>query len=203
MNGGYDEGYEKCGCFWGNKPGKLVLKYLLKSPSGVGLTALDLGCGEGKNSIALANAGFQVTAVDCSFAALQNANANHSGTEVAWTLADALDFLPNAPAYSLIVMYGLLHCMQTEMQVYDLIRLAIKHTSIGGKIILVAFNDGPHDLSAHPGFKPLLLPHDYYVKSFAQQTLEIVENEIIHETHPHNGIPHFHSLTRLVVRKKI
>ena len=29
----------------------------------------------------------------------------------------------------------------------------------------------------------------------------IDSNTLIYETHPHNGIPHFHSLTRLVVRK--
>lgn len=71
MDGGYDEGYKRCACFWGNKPGKLVEQYLLKLPEGTGMTALDLGCGEGKNAIALANAGFHVTAVDCSNAALE------------------------------------------------------------------------------------------------------------------------------------
>jgi tellurite methyltransferase len=192
MDGGYDEGYKRCACFWGNKPGKLVEQYLLKLQEGTGMTALDLGCGEGKN-----------TAVDCSNAALENALANHGDTKVTWMQANALDFLRNAPMYDLIVMYGLMHCMQSEKQVGELIRLAIDHTNIGGADILVAFNDGPHDLSAHPDFKPLLLSHENYVRSFTGHTLETEENEIIHETHPHNGIPHFHSLTRLVARKKI
>jgi 2-polyprenyl-3-methyl-5-hydroxy-6-metoxy-1,4-benzoquinol methylase len=73
-NGGYDDGYSRCACFWGRSPGSLVQRFIAKVPC-KGLRVIDLGCGEGKNAYALAHAGALVTAVDCGVAFCSAAKA--------------------------------------------------------------------------------------------------------------------------------
>ena len=71
LNGGYDEGYKACPCFWGDKPASLVAE-LMATHDVADWIVLDLGCGEGKNAAALARAGARVTAIDCSEVAVEN-----------------------------------------------------------------------------------------------------------------------------------
>jgi len=53
--------YKQKKFYWGLKPYPLLLKYIDKIPSG---NALDIGCGEGRNSIFLESHGFNVDAID-------------------------------------------------------------------------------------------------------------------------------------------
>jgi predicted nicotinamide N-methyase len=57
IDGGYDDGYSACPCFWGSSPGSLVRALLDNNPLLAGRAVLDLGCGEGKNANAFALAG--------------------------------------------------------------------------------------------------------------------------------------------------
>lgn len=197
--GGYDDGYAACPCFWGREPGLLVRSFLGQR-SVTGLRVLDLGCGEGKNAVAFANAGASVVAVDCSALALRNGKATFGAARIEWRHADCLSYLAECRDFDVIVMYGLLHCMRSVNEIKDVIVEAARATKIGGYHLLVTFNDGPHDLSAHPSFKPTLAPHAFYIQQYEMHAIISVENAVIHETHPHNHIAHFHSLTRLVAR---
>ena len=201
MNGGYDEGYTNCPCLWGREPGSLVREHLARRPNLVGLRALDLGCGEGKNAHALFAAGAAVVASDVSEAALRNARAAWPDDHIEWLHEDAATTLSRDADYDLVVMYGLLHCLADEQAIYETVKAAQEKTRDGGRHILVAFNNGPHDLSAHPGFRPTMLPHEAYGELYRGWELENISDAVLHETHPHNGIPHFHSLTRLVARR--
>jgi tellurite methyltransferase len=87
-------------------------------------------------------------------------------------------------------------------EVATLIQLALEKTRIGGYHFVVAFNDGPHDLSAHPDFSPTLLPHSFYLQQYAEQEILSQTDSILHETHPNKQIAHFHSLTRILARKE-
>jgi tellurite methyltransferase len=199
-SGGYDDGYASCPCFWGKSPGSLVRSFLTEH--GIkSMRVLDLGCGEGKNAFAFAEAGASVTAVDCSQLALNNGKAAFGTDSINWVQSDSTTFLRDCDEFDVVVMYGLLHCMGSRSAIYDLIGSALRKTVIGGYHIVVAFNDGPHDLSAHPNFEPILVSHDFYVSQYARHQILSHESSVIHETHPHNGIPHFHSLTRLMARK--
>lgn len=202
MNGGYEEGYAGCSCFWGRAAGSLVRDFLSTMPSVSHLKVLDLGCGEGKNAYAFAKCGAHVVALDCSEVAIENGKKEFSDARIDWLVTDAMKYLQSEiDKFDVIVMYGLLHCLPSEESIVELVQLALKRTRPNGRHLVVAFNDGPHDLSAHPGFKPTLLPHDFYLKQYAQDKIELQSNSVIHETHPHNNIPHFHSISRLAVRK--
>jgi tellurite methyltransferase len=196
-NGGYDDGYESCPCFWGGSPGSLIKSFLNGRPSCDGLTVLDLGCGEGKNAAAFASAGALVDAVDCSIQGIANGRQAFPHSRINWIVADAIDYLRGAHVYDVVVMYGLLHCLPSHQEIAETIDLAIHKTASSGCHFVVAFNDGPHDLSAHPDLHPTLLSHKFYLTQYIGHQILGAESAIIHETHPNNSIAHFHSITRL------
>ena len=61
-DGGYDAGYAATECFWGTDGASLVNAFL-STQRATGFKVLDIGCGEGKNANAFANAGAHVTAM--------------------------------------------------------------------------------------------------------------------------------------------
>lgn len=201
MNGGYDDGYSCCRCFWGKSPGSLVRRFLSETRSVEGLRILDLGCGEGKNAYAFAQAGAKVVAVDCSKAALANGQRELAHRGIEWVLSDVEAYLRNCSTFDIVIMYGLLHCLPSMKKICSVVRLALMRTILGGQHLVVIFNDGPQDLTAHPGFSPTLLPHKLYVDLYRDQKIIFEQTDMIHETHPNNDILHYHSLTRLSARR--
>jgi tellurite methyltransferase len=199
-NGGYDDGYSRCACFWGKSPGSLVRRFIANVPC-KGLRILDLGCGEGKNAYALACAGAVVTAVDCSELAIANGRAAFAHGKIEWVVSESTPYLLACEPFDVVVMYGLLHCLPSRKAISTVIASALRKTVRGGCHVVATFNDGPHDLSAHPGLSPTLAPHEFYLHQYRRHELVTQSTEIIHEVHPHNSIPHYHSLTRLTVRR--
>jgi tellurite methyltransferase len=200
-DGGYDEGYSRCSCFWGKSAGSLVKRFLSENVIPQGLSVLDLGSGEGKNAFAFAEAGAFVVAVDCSALALTNGQREFAHPQIEWVLSDAAAYLRECGSFDVIIMYGLLHCLRSIAAIASVLELAICKTGSDGHHIVAAFNDGPHDLSAHSGFAPTLASHNFYLAQYHGHRIVSESNELLHETHPHNKIPHFHSLTRLIARK--
>jgi len=199
--GGYDDGYEAVPCFWGEEPGSLVREFLSRNVV-TGLRVLDLGAGEGKNASALAKAGAAVDAVEMSSSAIENGRERF-GHGFNWIHADARTINLGSKSYDLVVSYGLAHCMKSESEAAHLIEQSQDALKAGGHYILVAFNARSQDLRAHPGFEPLLLSHDWYVERFSGWDLLIATDTNLHETHPHNNVPHHHSMTRLLARKRV
>lgn len=68
--------------------------------------ALDLGCGEGRNAVWLAERGWRVTGVDFSEVALAKAArlAEDRDASVDWVLADLLDYRPPARRFDLVAL---------------------------------------------------------------------------------------------------
>jgi tellurite methyltransferase len=200
-DGGYDIGYKLVSCFWGDEPSSLVKSFLsMGHPSG---TALDLGCGEGKNAVALANAGYAVEAVDCSGYAISSAKQYFGRGDIDWVVSDVLQYSPRTAEYDLVVAYGLAHCLSSQHDI-ELLISKIKHiTRRGGHNIICAFNDRSHDLSAHPGFNPTLLSHEFYSSMYADWHILQLSDANLYEVHPHNNIPHHHSLSRLLAERPV
>jgi len=200
MNGGYDDGYQECPCFWGLEAGSLVQSFLQRH-SVEGFEILDLGCGEGKNAAAFARAGGLVTAIDCSSLAIENGKRAFPKLSIDWQVGDAINILQDINKFDVVVMYGLAHCLDTKAAIENLIKLAISQTKTGGFHMLVAFNNRSQDLAkAHPGFSPTLISHSDYLNSYSDHEIQTESDTILEETHPHNGIAHHHSLTRIEVR---
>jgi tellurite methyltransferase len=202
-DGGYDDGYTACDCFWGNEPGSYVRKMVEVFGNISGLRILDIGCGEGKNAAFLAEKGAEVTAIDISSLAIERAKRIHTALNVEWVCADATTLAPPAQYFDVVVAYGLFHCLHSGLEIASLHHKLFNATKLGGRHVVCCFNDRSHDLSAHPNFDPCLLPHGFYAGLYGRGwTLENVSDQDLFETHPHNGIPHHHSLTRILARKE-
>lgn len=202
MNGGYDDGYNSCACFWGENPGSLINIYETLYPPTKSIRVCDLGCGEGKNSIHFARKGADVFAYDISASAIKNAiNAWHDSGSVNWEIADVRKVELGLDNYDLIIAYGLFHCLSRSEDIEKLVNRMKFSVKIGGAIIACTFNDRFQDLSGHENFSPLLLSHTFYMELFDNFELLYCTDEDLVESHPNNHIVHSHSLTRLIAKR--
>jgi 2-polyprenyl-3-methyl-5-hydroxy-6-metoxy-1,4-benzoquinol methylase len=172
-------------------------------PSLSGLKVLDLGAGEGKNAFHLATRGVNVTAVEISSKAIANGMRQWGpSSKLGWVFADVLTFDFPENEYDVVIAYGLLHCLKSVDQISFLIEKIKNATRVNGINIVCSFNSRialPE--GAHPNFSPTLLDHRYYLEYYAQWEMLYSTDEDLHEAHPHNSIPHVHSMTRLIARK--
>ena len=201
-NGGYDEGYSACPCFWGTEPSSLVERFV-QDVNVAGSLVLDLGCGEGKNAFFLADLGARVIATDISMFAIANARRFRplKHPRVSLILGDATRIVFRAALFDVVIAYGLLHCLPTPDEVARVINWMKASTVLGGYNIVCAFNNGHHDLAAHPSFSPTLLGHRDYLAFYHDWEVVTSSDSILREKHPHNLIEHTHTLTRMISRR--
>ena len=201
MDGGYDDGYKQCPCFWGRKPGSLVEKLLTFVPSVEGFSILDAGCGEGKNSAYLGQLGAHVDATDISEYAISNAKREWGDVEgIQWAVADVRQTIIPSAHYDIVIAYGVFHCLNNSAEIENLIAKIKQATKIGGYNVVCTFNDRSQDLTAHENFRPCLLPHSYFLQQYADWSILDESDTDLTEAHPHNNIEHTHSMTRLIAR---
>jgi tellurite methyltransferase len=204
MNGGYDDGYSQCDCFWGTEPGSFVKLMMSRLPTTEDLRVLDAGCGEGKNAAFMAGLGATVDAVDVSDLALRNGRRQWNGTSrINWRRADMREMALQSGYYDVVIAYGLLHCLPKQDDVFNLVTLLQRATAPSGLHVICAFNARFQELDAHPGFQPCLLDHRDYLSMYASWEILAVSDENLTEKHPHNELEHTHSMTRLLARKTL
>ena len=99
----WDARYDASDLVWGAEPNRFLPPLVedLEPTS-----ALDLACGEGRNSIWLARRGWDVTGVDFSMRAIEKARELADGTEVDWVVCDVTGFVPDRP-YDLVMIFYL------------------------------------------------------------------------------------------------
>jgi cyclopropane fatty-acyl-phospholipid synthase-like methyltransferase len=203
MNGGYDDGYKSCSCFWGKQPGSLVkhLSQYIEDYSCV--RVLDVGCGEGKNAAFFAQQGAKIDAFDVSQEAILNAKHAWADCEsnITWGCFDIRHVELNVEKYDVVIGYGLLHCLSNYEEIKATVKKMQLATQIGGYHVICSFNDRLQDLSAHPNFNPTLINHNLYLHLYRNWDILNISDSDLKEEHPHNKIPHMHSMTRILARK--
>ena len=166
---GWDERYAAVGRRFSIHPDTAMVELVTPLPPG---QALDLGAGEGRNSLWLARRGWTVTAVDGSSVALDRmrAAADAEGLSVSPVQADLGDFLRRGDTFDLVVIANI-HPSPEERVV--LLRAAVGAVRPGGHLFLVGHHVdslgrvGPLDAArlyteealggALPGLRTLLL----------------------------------------------
>ena len=98
--------------------------------------ALDLGAGDGRNAVWLANQGWDVTAVDFSRVALDRgrALAKDRGVRVEWKLADLLEWSPGTGRYDLVTLF-FIHLPPDQRR--DVYARAAAAVATGGTLLIV------------------------------------------------------------------
>jgi SAM-dependent methyltransferase len=147
----WDERYAGPELVWGSGPNCFVAEELATLPPG---RAIDLGTGEGRNAIWLAERGFTVTAVDFSRVGLARAAglAAGRGVSVDWVHADLLDYQPTPGGYDLVLIA---YIQLPADRLTALARTAATALAPGGTLLAVGHDRdnltrghaGPKDLS--------------------------------------------------------
>jgi 2-polyprenyl-3-methyl-5-hydroxy-6-metoxy-1,4-benzoquinol methylase len=123
----YEVEYENSeSCFWEKSPAKYVKLFCSKYVTDLeNLKVLDLGAGEGKNSVFLASQGAYVTAVDISTIALSRFSLQPNYIQCKKKINSikgdvrTIDFDNNQ--FDLIVAYGIFHALDDVQEIYSLI----------------------------------------------------------------------------------
>lgn len=120
--------------------------------------ALDLGCGEGRNSIWLAEQGWDVTGVDFSSVAIDRARdiAERRGVSVRWEVADLNEYEPPRRWFDLVVdLY--IHLIPSKRR--TLTRKAADAVAEGGTLVILGHDRSNLD-EGYGGPQDLTLLHD-------------------------------------------
>jgi tellurite methyltransferase len=139
----YEDEYAQEDYYWGLAPSKLCYKVLSLLPPTKPLKLLDIGCGEGKDSVFFARNGYHVTGIDIADAGIEKTKrlADKVGVHINVFKADILDFRLDT-TYDILFSNGVLHYIKPELR-KELFSNYQQHTSIGGIHILSAFVTKP------------------------------------------------------------
>jgi SAM-dependent methyltransferase len=134
----WDRRYQTSELIWTATPNRFVVGEVTGLRPG---RALDLGAGEGRNAVWLAEQGWQVTAVDYSAVGLAKAArlAEARGVRVDWVTADLLEYLPE-PAASDLVLIAYLQLPPAELAA--VLHAAAAAVAPGGTLLVIG-----HDLT--------------------------------------------------------
>lgn len=134
----WNERYASQPLLWNVDPGPFLGGEVGHRPPG---HALDLGAGEGRTALWLAERGWQVTAVDFSEVALERGRQRATDLGVCgrieWVCADLLEFDPSGGVYDLVLMM-FVHLRQPERR--RLLRAASGALSPGGTVLIAGYD---------------------------------------------------------------
>lgn len=137
--------------YLGKRPSPFLLREIARIRKfAPGKRALDMACGEGRNSVFLAKNGFEVTALDISEVGLAKAvkRAEKEGVVINFQRVD-LDSYQFTESFDLIIIFNFL--------LRDLIPAALQALSPGGLLIIDTIMESPQLLSSHKNQEYFLL----------------------------------------------
>lgn len=150
-------------------------------PGGAG-AALDLGCGSGFQSLALAQLGFRVKAVDVSDKLLAELASRRGDLPVEIARADLLDELsgPGAPVELAVCMGDTLPHLGSKADVERLFDGCSRRLSPGGRLVLT-FRDLTRELQGTDRFIPVHDSADVIMTCFLEYEPETIRvHDLVH-----------------------
>lgn len=145
--------------------------------------AIDLGCGHGLQSVALAKLGFQVRAVDFNVQLRNELRQNKEDHNIEIIEDDLLHYLNsfNEKAELIVCMGDTLTHLETAENVHDLFRQAARCLSPGGRIT-VSFRDLSTALEGTQRFLPVRSDNTRILTCFLEYFPDyVMVHDILHE----------------------
>lgn len=178
-NGAFDEAfwddlYNQRTTIWSGKPNAVLVQEASALTPG---RALDIGCGEGADSLWLAGEGWNVTGVDITDVALARARAAQQALApltlaVNWQQEDVLDWTPPAAAFDLVSV----HFLQVPPDELELTtRRFAAAVAPKGRLLIVGHSPSDSHASQHPAKQRLFAPEP--VVAAAGDGFEVIHAE--------------------------
>jgi tellurite methyltransferase len=169
-----------------------------------GSRVLDLGCGEGRNSLFLAQHGCRVTCIDRSADAIDKVRlaADRLGVEINALVSD-IAHLDLDSDYEVVLSHGVLYYL-TNMEWRDLLSQAKERTTPGGFNIYSVFIFSDRFPRPHE-FRSARYTHSLAPRELEEfySDWEVIRYDQYVKWDQHPGIPiHAHPVERIVARKR-
>ena len=134
----YDDAYKKVKGFFGTEPNEILKQYYSEIDDA--RPVLDIGAGQGRNTLFLARKGYTVDAIDPSRVAVETvANiARDENLPVSTCQCGFETFVPQTDFYSAILIFGLMQILRWE-EIEQLIKSVETWTSRGSLVFISAF----------------------------------------------------------------
>lgn len=174
MQGFWDERYATEGMLWGAEPNAVVAEIAADLPAG---TVLDLACGQGRNAVWLAQQGHEVTGIDLSPVAVEQARrlAEDVGVVVDLTTGDVTEWDPAGRTWDLVLLSYLQIPFADRTVAHA---KAVAAVAPGGTLLLIAHHrDNLDDGVGGPQAPEVLYTEEQLAADFAD--LEILRNETV------------------------
>ena len=196
----YENKYSSDDYYWGLNPSSTCLNVLKFKPPEKPYKLLELGCGEGRNSIFFARNGYQVTTFDLAQAGVDKTNklADRLGLNVNAFKADILDFRLE-DYFDIIFSTGNLHYLPLELR-EEVFQNYKTFTNPDGIHMLSVFVKKPFiapapekEINSHKWYSGELfgLYHDWKIEYCTEEIFDCMSSRV----------PHKHATNRILSRK--
>ncbi len=196
----YEKFYDQEAYYWGLEPADFLDKLIaLKTPSKE-LKVLDIGCGEGKDAVYMAEKGFHVTAFDITESGIRKTKklAEERGVEINAFIADINDFELDEK-FDIIYSTGTIQYLREEEK-DNFFKKIDEMTNIGGLHYFNVFVDKPF----------MVLPPDWdkeekmwvtgeLFKYYAAYKIHLIDEVIFEDNSA--GILHYHCMDNILAEK--
>ena len=173
----WDARYEAKGALWGAEPNQFLAEIAEVLEPG---TALDLGCGQGRNSLWLASRGFEVTGLDLSSVAIEQAKAVAAELDLdaSFESVDLTTWDPAGRVWDLVVLTYLHLSHERRPVVHAAARRAV---APGGRLVVIAHHlDNFENGVGGPPVPELLFTEQQLAGDFS--SLKILRNQKVIRT---------------------
>lgn len=197
----YEDEYATPEYYWGVTPNTDCYKVLELMPPNKHLKLLDIGCGEGKDSVFFARNGYDVTAFDISDAGIEKTKrlADQAGVHVKVFKADILDFRLST-SFDILFSSGVLHYIHPKYR-KEIFENYKHHTNKNGMHFFNVFVQKPF----------IAPPPEKETNAYVWKSGELLSHyhnwliesspEVIFDCNS-SGIPHQHAMSKVFARKK-
>ena len=196
----YEKWYEGDDYYWGVEPGSFLDDLIRLCPPSADKKVLDIGCGEGKDAVYVAQKGYSVTGFDLAENVIRKTIklAEDRGVKVTAYVDDINTFTPDGQ-YDIIYSTGTVQYLFDENKKAFFEKLE-KMTRPGGIVFINVFVEKSF----------LELPPDWDIEEkmwksgelftyFADWKVEKID-EVIFEDDS-GGVPHYHCMDTIICRK--
>ena len=194
----WEETYRNLGANTFGKPSAEIIR--LAHTLADGSSVLDMGCGEGRNAVFLAEAGLQVDAIDISeagIAKLMKIAADRNVEVNAWI--ESMTAFQFARNYDLIVCHGVLHLLDRD-EWQQLIPRIKQSTNPGGVNVIAVFTDEIPPSEDMAPFTRGLFREGELTEWYVDWQIESSESYVMEDEHLDN-VKHRHPINKVVAWK--